>query len=81
MDPASRLCTGVIDDLVEMQANLLLGSPLIELALETPLTLETHFGLSFHSEKSIFSLDSLSAIMFSLLGRYSVETVIPRDRR
>ena len=28
---------GVIHDLVEMQTNLLLGSPLIELALEAPL--------------------------------------------
>ena len=31
-------CTGLIDNLVEMQINLLLGSPLIELALETPLS-------------------------------------------
>ena len=37
MDLVSRLFTGVINDLVEMQKNLLLGSPLIELALETPL--------------------------------------------
>ena len=37
MDRVSRLCTGVIDDLFEMQTNLLLGSPLIEPVLETPL--------------------------------------------
>ena len=37
MDPVFRLCTEVIDDLVEMLTNLILGSPLIELALETPL--------------------------------------------
>ena len=37
MDPVSRLCTGVNDGLVEMQTSLLLGSPLIEIALETPL--------------------------------------------
>ena len=36
MDPVSRLCTGVIKQ-IEMQTNLLLGSPLIELTFETPL--------------------------------------------
>ena len=39
MDPVSRLCVGVNDDLVKMQTYLLLGSPLIELALEIPLPL------------------------------------------
>ena len=37
MDPVSRLCTGVIDDLIKIQTNLLLGSLLIELTFETRL--------------------------------------------
>ena len=59
MDPVSRLCTRVIDDLVEMETKLLLDSPLIELALEHP-------WVEFPLGRIYLLPDSLSAIMFSL---------------
>ena len=77
MDPDSRLCTGVIYDLVEMQKNLLLGSPLIELTFETPLGRVS--TLKNLPPPWILYLQLCSVWLGG--GRYSVVIVIPCDRR